>query len=101
MERCQEKIAEGKKIILKLQKLLGIADREEGRWEVVKCYLSDNPASNSEDDKQISRARREAAANKKKREAKKQKDKRKQFRNTPTPSPSSLRLTSQKKLRNI
>ena len=35
--------------------------------------------SNSEDDKQISRARSEAAANKKKREAKKQKDKKKQF----------------------
>ena len=79
MERCQEKLAEGKKIFLKQQKLLGIADREESRWEVVKCYLSDNRASSSEDDKHISRARSEAAANKKKREAKMQKDKKKQF----------------------
>ena len=30
IERCQEKLAEGKKIILKQQKLLRIADKEEG-----------------------------------------------------------------------
>ena len=77
IERCQEKLAEGKKIILKQQKLLRIADREEDGWEVVKCYLSDDLASDSEDEKQLSKARREAAANKKKREANKQKDKKK------------------------
>ena len=48
IERCQEKLAEGKKIILKQQKLLRIADREEGRWEVVKCYLPDDLASDSD-----------------------------------------------------
>ena len=80
IERCQEKLAEGKKIILKQQKLLRIADREEDGWEVVKCYLSDGLASDSEDEKQLSKARREAATNKKKREANKQKDKEKQFR---------------------
>ena len=35
IERCQE-LAEGKKL-----KLLRIADREEDRWEVIKCHLLD------------------------------------------------------------
>ena len=73
-------LAEGKKIILKQQKLLRIGDREEDGWEVIK-YLSDDLASDSEDEKLLPRARREAAANKKKREANRQKDKKKQFRN--------------------
>ena len=67
IERCQEMLAEGKKIIHKQQKLLRIADREEDGWEVVKCYLSDDLASDSEGEKQLSSARREAAASKKKR----------------------------------
>ena len=47
--------------------MLRIADREEDRWEVVKCYLSDGDlASASEYEKQLSRALREAAANKRK-----------------------------------
>ena len=70
-------------IVLKQKKLLRIADREEDGWEVVKCYLSDDLASDSEDEKQLSRACRQAAANKKKREENKQKDKKKQFRNAP------------------
>ena len=36
IERCQEKLAEGKKIFLKQQKLSRIADMEEDEWEVVK-----------------------------------------------------------------
>ena len=75
--------------------MLRITDREEDGWEVVKCYLSDDLASDSEGEKQLSRARREAAANKKKREANKQKDKKKQFRNALPPLsekiPTSLR----------
>ena len=71
----QETLAEGKKIFLKQQKLLRIADSKEIGWKVVKYYLSDNLTSDSEDDKQLSRARREAAANKKKKEANNQKDK--------------------------
>ena len=47
--------------------MLRIADGEEDEWEVVKCYLSGNLASDSEDEKQLFRARREAAANKIKR----------------------------------
>ena len=68
--------------------MLRIADREEDEWEDVKYYLSDNLASDSEDEKQLSRASREAAANKKKRDAKKQKDKKKQFQNDLPPPPS-------------
>ena len=49
----------------------------------MKCYLSDDLASDSEDEKQLSRACRQAAANRKKREENKQKDKKKQFRNPP------------------
>ena len=83
IERCQERLKEGKALILKQQKLIRIADREEDGWEVVKCYLSDDLASDSEDEKQLNKARREAASNKKKREANKLKDRKKQFRNAP------------------
>ena len=85
IDRCQEKLAEVKKIILKQQKLLRITDREVDGWKVVKCYLSDDLASDSEEEKQLSRALREAAADKKKREANKRKDKNKQFRKAPHP----------------
>ena len=54
IERCQEKLAESKKIIFKQQKLLRIVDREKDGLEFVKCYLSDDLASYSEDEKQIS-----------------------------------------------
>ena len=64
--------------------MLKIADREEDGWEVVRCDLSDDLASESEDEKQLSRARREAAANKKKREANRQKDNKKQYRDGPS-----------------
>ena len=81
IEAFQEKLAEGKKIILKQEKLLTVTDREEDGWEVVKCYMSDDLASDSDDEMQISRASREAATNRKKKEKNKQKDKKKQFRN--------------------
>ena len=66
IERCQEKLKEGIALIFKQQKLIRIANREEDGWEVVKCYLSDDLASDSEDKKQLNKARREAASNKKK-----------------------------------
>ena len=47
----------------------------------MKCYLSDNLDSDLEDEKQLNKARRETASNKKKREANKHKDKKKQFWN--------------------
>ena len=78
MER-KEKLIEGKKTIIKQQQFLRIPDREEGGLEVMKYYLSDGLTSNSEDEKQLSRARRETAASKKKRETNKQKSKKKRF----------------------
>ena len=83
IERCQEKLTQGKALILKQQKLVRVADREEKGWEIVKCCLSDDLASDSEDEKQLNTARKEAASNKKKREANKLKDRKKQFRNAP------------------
>ena len=76
MER-KEKLIEDKKAIIKQQQFLRIPDREEGGLEVMKYYLSDGLTSNSEDEKQLSRARRETAASKKKRETNKQKSKKK------------------------
>ena len=67
IEACQEKLVEGKKIILKQEKLLAITDSEEDGLEVVKCYMSDDISSDSDDITQISRASREAATNRKKR----------------------------------
>ena len=81
IEAFQEKLAEDKKIILKQEKLLTVTDREEDGWEVVKCYMSDDLASDSDDEMQISRASREAATNRKKKEENKQKDEKKQFWN--------------------
>ena len=49
----------------------------------MKCYLSDDLASDLENEKQLNKARREVASNKKKREANKLKDRKKQFRNAP------------------
>ena len=68
IEKYQEKLKEGKTLILKQEKLIKITDREEDGWEVVKFYLSGNLASDSEDEKQLNKASREAASNKKKRE---------------------------------
>ena len=67
IEACQEKLVEGKKIILKQEKLLAITDSEEDGLEVVKCYMLDDISSDSDDITQISRASREAATNRKKR----------------------------------
>ena len=61
----------GKKVVDKQQKLIRIADREENGWEVVKHYLSDELASNSEDEKAINKARKEALASIKRRKTKK------------------------------
>ena len=62
-----------------------IPDREEDGWEVVECYLYDDRASDSEDEKKLNKARREAVSNKKKWQANKVKDRKKQFRNAPSP----------------
>jgi hypothetical protein len=63
--KAKEKIEQGKTLIKKRQKLILLADREEHGWEVAKCYVSDNLATDSEDEKRILRSRRQAASNKK------------------------------------
>ena len=67
LENKQLKVAkttmeEGKTFIHKQQKLIRITDREENGWEVVEHYLSDDLASDSEEEKAIAKARKEALA---------------------------------------
>lgn len=63
-----------------------MVDREKDGWEVVKCYLYDNLTSDSDDEKQMLQARREATSNKKKGVNSKQKDRKKKFRNALLPT---------------
>ena len=74
----------GKSILVKQQKLIRLADREEHGWEVVKHYLSDELASDSDDEKAINKARKEALAS-----INKTKNKKKQFRNVPPTNTST------------
>ena len=75
-----KKSQEGKTILLQQTKLIKITDREVDGWEFVKCYFSHDLASNSIDEKQLSRTRKVAALNKKKKEATKQRlERRNQF----------------------
>ena len=67
--KAKENISAGKQLLNKQQKYIRIADREEYGWEVVRHYISDDLASNSEDEKAISRARREALASIKKKKS--------------------------------
>ena len=68
---AKEKLANGKSLINKKLKHIKLADREELGWSVVRYYESDELASDSEDEKSINRARREALASKKKKDLKK------------------------------
>ena len=79
VDRAKEKLKNGKELLRKYLKKVKIADREELGWQVVKFYESDDLASDSEDEKTLNRARREAAAADKKRDAK-----RKERRRSPT-----------------
>ena len=60
--RARESLNAGKKLLLKRLKAVKIAEREEFGWAVVRHYESDEIASNTEDENDISRARRAAAA---------------------------------------
>ena len=73
IQSAKEKLEEGKKLIRKRMKLIKLADRED--WETVAQYVSDEMASDSEDEKRINRARRAASA-----KSEKQKKLRKQRR---------------------
>ena len=46
------------------KKLIPISDREDDGWDVVKCYLADDLASDSDDEKQLLRAHKETASKK-------------------------------------
>ena len=99
-------------ILLKQQKLIRIADREENGWEVVRHYISGHLASGSDDQKAINRARKEALASINKRKTKR----REQFRSTkgssikyvrtnygvfwppPPPPPPSVRFLNREKV---
>ena len=74
-------LTEGMSLISKQQKLIRIADREEDGWEVVKYYVDDDIASDTDDEKSLKTARKEAAASKKKRVEKKQNERKYKFRN--------------------
>ena len=73
--RVKERLTNGKISINKRFKHIRLADRGELGWQVVNYYESDELASDSDDEKSINRARREAAAQVKKREAKKKDNK--------------------------
>ena len=92
LDVAKAELEKGKCIITKQQKLIRIADREDNGWEVVKHYLSDELASDSDDEKAISKARRKALASVNKRKAKKQE----QFWNAPPPPPHTHPYKSQK-----
>lgn len=93
-----------RKLPLMQQKLAWIADREKDGWEVVKCYWSHDLVSDSDNEKQLLRARREAASNKKKRKSAMQKNRKKQFGNATgfilltTENPSNLSVDQSKAL---
>ena len=78
VEKAKEKLEEGKRAIDRRIKLIKLADREEDGWEVVKHYEADDLAENSDDEKQIAKARKLAASAKKKRSTDRQNKKRRE-----------------------
>ena len=62
MARAKDSLNAGKKVLLKRLKAVRIADREEFGWAVLRHYESDEVASDTEDEKEISRGRWAAAA---------------------------------------
>ena len=79
VDQAKEKLEAGKKTLLKQQKLIRLADREESGWRVVEHYISDDLASDSDDEKAIAKARKEALASIKKRKSKGSPDFRNRF----------------------
>lgn len=64
MNMVKEHLSAGREIIRKRTKLIKLADRDD--WHLVNEYMSDDLASNSEDERHINRARRSANAKKEK-----------------------------------
>ena len=60
LEAAKKSLETGRKLLSKRQRLIKMADREDNGWEVVRHYVSDDLADDSNDEKDIKRARREA-----------------------------------------
>ena len=69
--KAKDLLDQGKNLIKKRIKLLRIADRED--WDTVKEYVSDDLASDTEDEKELAKAIKAAAAKKEKRKTQKPK----------------------------
>ena len=71
IERAQEALAKGMKLLAERQKLIKIADRSEYGWGVVAEYTADELADDSDDEKRLEKAEkaaeRKAAKRKRKR----------------------------------
>ena len=59
-EKAKRALTEGKELIGRRQKLLKIADRAEGGWKVAEQYMKDPIADDSDDEKRIRKAEKEA-----------------------------------------
>ena len=90
LAKAKEDLESGKKLILKQQKLIRIADREDNGWEVVRHYVSDELASDSDDEKALKKAKKEALASIAKRKLKKSRE---HFRSYQDRSRSRLQYT--------
>ena len=77
LDTATKEIESGMDIVRKQRKLIRVADREDNGWEIVKHYLSDDLADDTDDEKAINKARKEALASIGRRRAKKKEN----FRN--------------------
>lgn len=69
LERAKEALKEGMHLIDERQKLIKIADRSESGWLTAQEYETDEIADDSDDEKRIARAERQAERLKKKSQA--------------------------------
>ena len=69
LDKAATNITEGKNLVLRRMKLIRLADRES--WDTVKEYISDELASDTEDEKHIAKAIKASAAIKEKKRSKK------------------------------
>ena len=64
-ESIQKLVAEGKEMLKKRQKLIRIADKSKDGWKVVEEYVSDELASDTEDEKRLRKAKETVARKRK------------------------------------
>ena len=85
LERAQEALTQGMKLLAERQKLIKIADRSEYGWGVVAKYTADELANGSDNEKWLEKA--ETVAERKAL-------KRKRKRTEPSPKPARSRVIS-------